>query len=662
MSSQERSTSPISLEDEVSWSPQESTVYSPVSNNEINNEPDNEINDEANNEHLHTTEFLNHDRKKRRMIKTTKPSAFSTPIQINSSRTNASFTRFFFEDDKKDDQIKYCKICVKEYEGTRTKLYPYSKSGGSTGHLTHHLRERHNITANNYKEHLDSSQEPIVKVNLITNYITNLPPLSTKRQNELTKVLIEFIVCDIQPLYILQDPSFRRLLLEFQPQYRIPCASTVKKHISETYSKEIDRLREILANTATIEGLKQIKHIHQRLKNIQTFFRLPKQAQRLKEMQVRHASTESQNIDNNDEIVNPLEILTDCRTRWNSAYLAWKRILELYPAMRSLAASLQFKPDTISKKEGEKLDQLCLTLEEKKFVEEVVDVLKPFEEITRHFSGSKYPTINLIYPYIRMLKNKYAPRVENGESFEKWIALIYGSLPENSEQISENLSDDDTSVSSGDEANIPSAGTRQQWQYAHRSIHSRGRGRGCRSGKHKRRVKSVAELDDTNNIKYLPPTKCEGLLEKMRAAIYLSLDELWSIPDEIGLKASMLDPRVLKLLPFATEDERRNTEAQIRAELSILEAQFRQNNDKIEACITTEEEEYDSLSAELWGSLSTPTPQTITEDELTKYLKEQIAHKSQDPLIWWKEQLDKFYKSIILIKLSQLSRLLPYEA
>ncbi|CAG8545147.1 3889_t:CDS:2 [Racocetra fulgida] len=63
----------------------------------------------------------------------------------------------------------------------------------------------------------------------------------------------------------------------------------------------------------------------------------------------------------------------------------------------------------------------------------------------------------------------------------------------------------------------------------------------------------------------------------------------------------MLDPRVLKLLPFATEDERRNTEAQIRAELSILEAQFRQNNDKIEACITTEEEEYDSLSAELWA-------------------------------------------------------------
>ncbi|CAG8799673.1 29_t:CDS:2, partial [Cetraspora pellucida] len=138
------------------------------------------------------------------------------------------------------------------------------------------------------------------------------------------------------------------------------------------------------------------------------------------------------------------------------------------------------------------------------FVEEVVDVLKSFEEMTRHFSGSKYSIINLIYPY---------------------IPLIYGSLSENSEQISENLSDNDTSVSSSNEANIPLAGNRQQWLYA--------------------------------------PQR---------------------------LKASMLDPRVLKLLSFTTEYECRNTEVRIRAELSILKVQFRQNNNNTEACIITEEE------------------------------------------------------------------------
>ncbi|CAG8840595.1 38186_t:CDS:1, partial [Gigaspora margarita] len=53
------------------------------------------------------------------------------------------------------------------------------------------------------------------------------------------------------------------------------------------------------------------------------------------------------------------------------------------------------------------------------------------------------------------------------------------------------------------------------------------------------------------------------LLEKMRTAIYLSLDELWSIPNEVGLKASILNPQALKLLLFATANERENTEEQI---------------------------------------------------------------------------------------------------
>ncbi|CAG8851083.1 31734_t:CDS:2, partial [Gigaspora margarita] len=235
---------------------------------------------------------------------------------------------------------------------------------------------------------------------------------------------------------------------------------------------------------------------------------------------------------------------------------------------------------------------------------EMVGILKPFEEMTRHFSGSKYPMINLIYPYVCMLKNKYAPVVERGKSVENWLDLIYRSSLESSNQ--------DTSISSGDEDSIPSAGNRKQWQYAHRSKYSQNLGRGYKRIKHKRPKRSV-ELDDTNTVKYLPPTNCEGLLEKMRAAIYLSLDELWGIPNETGLKASILDPRILKLLPFATNEEYKNTEVQLREELLVLEAQFNQNNDNSDAVIT--------------GSFAIPNSQAFVEDELTRYLKEQIAYK-----------------------------------
>ncbi|CAG8688970.1 1148_t:CDS:1, partial [Cetraspora pellucida] len=62
------------------------------------------------------------------------------------------------------------------------------------------------------------------------------------------------------------------------------------------------------------QELKQIKHIHQYLKNIQTFFCLPKQSHQLREMQISNTLTEPQSIDNNDKIANSLKILTNCKT------------------------------------------------------------------------------------------------------------------------------------------------------------------------------------------------------------------------------------------------------------------------------------------------------------------------------------------------------------
>jgi hypothetical protein len=71
------------------------------------------------------------------------------------------------------------------------------------------------------------------------------------------------------------------------------------------------------------------------------------------------------NQDNQHSVVSPLDVLTDTRTRWNSTYLAWKRVLELHNAMRFVSATLLSKPDRTSQKEGEKLEKLCLSVEEK---------------------------------------------------------------------------------------------------------------------------------------------------------------------------------------------------------------------------------------------------------------------------------------------------------
>ncbi|RGB29705.1 hypothetical protein C1646_672266 [Rhizophagus diaphanus] len=123
--------------------------------------------------------------------------------------------------------------------------------------------------------------------------------------------------------------------------------------------------------------------------------------------------------------------------------------------MRFVSAALLSKPDHTSQKEGEKLEKLYLSVEEKEFLQEMMKLLEPIERVTRHLCGAEYPTLSLVYPYIELLKKKFAPK--DNESVQTYINLIYG----------ESYEDDDDSVTDDD---IPTAGAHQHWQYAHRQF------------------------------------------------------------------------------------------------------------------------------------------------------------------------------------------------
>ena len=108
------------------------------------------------------------------------------------------------------------------------------------------------------------------------------------------------------------------------------------------------------------EGLKQCRSIHSRVKSLQAFFRLPKQAQQLREAQ--------QSVQNEEETGQSLlDLLSDVKTRWNSTFLAWKRILELHNSIRFVSTSLLTGSDRASKLEDEKLERLCLSVAKKEY-------------------------------------------------------------------------------------------------------------------------------------------------------------------------------------------------------------------------------------------------------------------------------------------------------
>ncbi|GBC38914.2 zinc finger BED domain-containing protein 4-like [Rhizophagus irregularis DAOM 181602=DAOM 197198] len=81
-------------------------------------------------------------------------------------------------------------------------------------------------------------------------------------------------------------------------------------------------------------------------------------------------------------------------------------LIILKPAIQMLKASLMSNTNSITRKEGEKLEVLCPTIYEWKVIREIVELLNPFEEATRLLSGINYPTIGFTYPIIYNLRER----------------------------------------------------------------------------------------------------------------------------------------------------------------------------------------------------------------------------------------------------------------
>ena len=79
--------------------------------------------------------------------------------KTNVIRSNKSHTAFFFRIDESNSEIVYCKICERNFAGTRQKPYPYSRKGENTSNMIGHLRDKHGIIKDNYMEYLDEHQE-----------------------------------------------------------------------------------------------------------------------------------------------------------------------------------------------------------------------------------------------------------------------------------------------------------------------------------------------------------------------------------------------------------------------------------------------------------------------------------------------------------------------
>ncbi|CAG8752634.1 7185_t:CDS:2 [Rhizophagus irregularis] len=255
----------------------------------------------------------------------------------------------------------------------------------------------------------------------------------------------------------------------------------------------------------------------------------------------------------------------------------------------------------------------------------MIKLLEPFETITRRLSGGKFPTLNMVHPYMCMLKRMFAPRANENETVESYLELIYGPLiPENEEENAEDDISDSSSVSSDDD--IPTAGN-QHWQH------------------------TQSQIEDINQVEYLPPVNnLEGILKKVRAAIYLSLETHWNVPSELSLVATILDPRMKSFL-YVEDLHREEQKTQAESLLSNLYTQLKHDLELPEEVRSPILDDDDDIFERMWASNQQLT-QTGNNDnnEIMCYLRCPDEPKSTDPLVWWRDHRSSYP---ILSKLAQ---------
>jgi hypothetical protein len=222
---------------------------------------------------------------------------------------------------------------------------------------------------------------------------------------------------------------------EFELSGKIVCAITDNGKNMKKAIRIWDVVEHISCSAHTLQltvfhTLKYIKPYTKRIRKLVKFFKSSKQSQRLDQAQIDLAqrnnvttapiqlhgsenlielemeeNIESENVDMEFKV---LRTISEIKTRWNSSFLSWQRLLKLRTAIEWLSLTLHLLEDDGAKEDSRKLNNYKLDENEWELLEGLVMLFKPFDELTTYFSGIKYATLSVVNPSIETLKFEFA--------------------------------------------------------------------------------------------------------------------------------------------------------------------------------------------------------------------------------------------------------------
>jgi hypothetical protein len=412
------------------------------------------------------------------------------------------------------------------------------------------------------------------------------------------------------------------------------------KLLNETFSK-LQRLKctaHTLQLTVNI-ALKAIKTQTKKYRRLVKYFSTPKQVEQLEKAQQDLNKTtyignyDNSNIDENEDesgdedkpsYPRMIRNITEIKTRWNSKYHSWKRLAKLKNAVKWIAATLPLSSNRQDKLDGEKLNQILISDEEWDLLNQLIEIFKPFDEMTTYFSGANYATISSILPLIESLKEYYKGLSEKHHINDDDVIdeEVFEQLENNENMTSDFGSDCESDIDSTDEND----------------------------------GELISSIQNMNNNQQ---NIVDLFKKRLINIIYQSLLHYWGKPNIYALIATILDPRY-KDLSFLEDDLKGEAELELRKLYDNLKELINESSSM--EFNTDNQETTNPNSSVLFNTMFKlrKKPNMVqNKDEIDKYLDDSITPIVDDNLDiyqWWNDHKHKFP---ILSRLARMFLAIP---
>jgi hypothetical protein len=245
--------------------------------------------------------------------------------------------------------------------------------------------------------------------------------------------------------------------------------------------------------------------------------------------------------------------------------------------------------DPLTRKDGRRLCKINLNDDEWTAIKQLIKILEPFASGTKLLEGSKYATISFIYDVVT--------EIQNG------VYSTYNIEPNSIDLINPTtIFDDDIGVEDPDDDD------------------------------------DVDDHPKRRKILINTPQDCRDLIEKVKSALYMAIDEYWNVPQSEGMIATFLDPRC-KSLNFASELQKNQTKV-------LLKEIYNKKKQELSGLNTIQQQQQSQLQSSPTNSLLqnifSNRNRREKQDEIEEYLMIEEVDIKTCPFKWWASQESHF--------------------